>query len=63
MFSMLKNLTKAAVSVAVAPVALVVDIATLPSSANYNTDPFERTKKLLNGAGDSFNEAVKTERD
>jgi len=62
MFSMLTNLTKAAVAVAVAPVALVVDIVTLPDSASsYNKGPFDRTAKVLGAAGDAVSKAIKPE--
>lgn len=57
--NMLLNLTKAAVSVAVAPVALVADICTLPSSGYNDTPPFARTGGLLSNAGACVREAVK----
>lgn len=63
MFDMLKNLTKAAVAVAVAPIDAVVDIATLPVSAE---DPqagmFDRTTKRLKQAGDALDAALKPEK-
>jgi hypothetical protein len=61
MFGMLTNLSKAIVSVAIAPVALVVDIVTLPASAENNSGPFDRTTKLLDNAGECIKEAVKKE--
>lgn len=61
MFSLLSNLTKAAVSVALSPVALAVDIVTLPASAE---DPkrgaFDRTAKLLDAAGSAIVKATKS---
>lgn len=60
MFSMLTNLTKAAVAVAVAPVALIADVATLPASADdIDAGPFDKTAACLKAAGNAFNEAVK----
>ena len=56
---MLGNLFKAAVSVAVTPIAVVIDIVTLPASAFDNKDAFHRTGALLNNAGDCLKEAVK----
>lgn len=62
MFGMLLNLSKAVVSVAVAPVALVADIVTIPVSASEpNTGPFDRTAALLKNAGDCVEAAVKPE--
>lgn len=59
MFSMLSNLTKAAVSVALAPVVIVVDVVTLPATAD---DPrkgaFDNTAKLLSNAGECISKAV-----
>jgi hypothetical protein len=59
MFRILGNLTKAAVAVALTPIALVVDIVTLPASA-YRGDvhPFGHTVDLLNEAGKSANKAI-----
>jgi len=62
MFSMLTNLTKAAVAVAVSPVALAVDIVTLPDSASsLDKGPFDRTAKVLGAAGDAVSKAIKPE--
>jgi hypothetical protein len=59
MFGILRNLTKAAVAVALTPVALVVDILTLFASADHEDDhPFGRTGDLLNAAGKSVNKAI-----
>jgi hypothetical protein len=49
---------KAVVAVAVSPVALVVDIVTLPASAFDNKDAFHRTGALLKSAGDNVMKAV-----
>ena len=57
---MLGNLIKAAVAVAAAPVALVVDIVTLPASAEHPTrGAFDRTTAMLDAAGDNMKQAVK----
>jgi hypothetical protein len=62
MFEMLGNLAKAAVSVAVAPVALAVDIVTLPASAeDPHRGAFDRTAALLDNAGDCVKAAVTPE--
>ena len=57
---MLFELVKAATAVALSPVALVVDIVTLPASAE---DPrrgaFDRTAALLDSAGKNVSKAVK----
>lgn len=58
MFGMLENLTKAAIAVAVTPVALVVDVVTLPASAEPGREPFERTGNLLKSAGENISKAV-----
>lgn len=59
---MIRNLIKSVVAVAATPVALVVDMAHLASSAYYNTDPWERTKAMAYKAADAFDEAIKPER-
>lgn len=62
MFSMLTNLTKAAVAVVVTPVAVIADVVTLPASADdFNAGPFDKTAACLKAAGKAFNEAVKPE--
>lgn len=61
MFGMLTNLTKAALAVAVSPVALAVDIVTLPASAGSNNGPFDRTTAVLGAAGDAVTKAIKPE--
>ena len=59
MFGILSNLTKAAVAVALMPVAIAVDIVTLPASAERGDDhPFQRTGDLLNAAGKNISKAV-----
>ena len=59
MFKMLGNLTKAVVSVAAAPVAVVVDVVKLPATAlDPKRDPFENTGDLLKNAGECFKRAV-----
>ena len=60
MLGMLGNLAKAATAVALSPVALAVDIVTLPASADSQSrGPFDRTAGLLNAAGDAVSKAVK----
>lgn len=57
---MFRNLLKAAVAVVAAPVALVVDIVTLPASAEHPTRcAFDRTAAMLDAAGDNMKQAVK----
>jgi hypothetical protein len=59
MFSMIGNLAKAAAAVALTPVALVVDVVTLPSSAmDLQAGPFDRTKALLSSAGENAHKAI-----
>lgn len=59
----LSNLTKAALNVAVSPVALVVDIATLPSSALEIKGPFDRTANCLKRAGRCIEAATEPDND
>lgn len=59
MFSLIGKLTKAAVAVTLSPVALVVDLVTLPASAERGDDhPFQRTGNLLNQAGKNITSAL-----
>jgi len=59
LFDALTNVTKAVVAVAVSPMALAVDIVTLPASADdFNKGPFDRTGKLLSTAGECISKAV-----
>ena len=59
MFGILGNLTKAVVAVALTPVAVAVDIVTLPASAERGEDhPFGRTAALLDSAGKSVSKAI-----
>lgn len=62
MFKMLGNLTKAVVSVAVAPVAIVADAVMLIPDACDGEDAFTRTGALLKNAGKCVTEAVKPEK-
>jgi hypothetical protein len=55
---MITNLLKAAIAVAVSPVAAIVDIVTLPASAFENKDAFHRTASLLESAGENVTRAV-----
>ena len=58
MFSMLLNLTKAAVSVALAPVALAADVVTLPKSAMDGAEPFDKTASMLANAVEHVSKAI-----
>lgn len=59
MFGIIGNLTKAAVAVVLSPVAVVVDIVTLPASAeDPRRGPFDRTAGLLDAAGEAVTKAV-----
>ena len=59
---MFKNLLKAAVSVAVAPVAVVADTLMLPADAEKLGKPaYSRTAALLRNAGKCVREAVMAE--
>lgn len=59
MFDILTNVVKAGLAVVASPVALVADLATLPSSSFDGKPPFGRTGKLLGTAGDCITAAVK----
>lgn len=61
MFSMLTNLTKAAVATALTPVAVAVDIVKLPSTAYNNEPAFGETEKMLKTAGECVEKAVEPE--
>jgi len=66
MFGTLANfatgLTKVAVGVVVAPVALVADVVTLPVTAeDPRKGPFDNTAAALGLAGDGIKDAVKGE--
>jgi hypothetical protein len=66
MFGMLKNLTKAAVAVAITPVTLAADVVmAIPDASDVdpNKPVFGRTTKMLKAAGMALDEAVKPERD
>ena len=48
MFGMLESLVKAAAAVVTVPVAIVVDVVTLPATAtDFNKGPLEHTEKAL----------------
>ena len=55
---MFGNLLKAALSVVVTPIDLVVDVVKLPVTAFEDTDPFENTTKRLKQASTSLNRAL-----
>lgn len=56
---MIINLIKAATLVAVSPLALAVDVVTLPGSAYDGKHPFHRAKRVLNSAGEKVEAAIK----
>ena len=61
MFGMLEKLTKAAVAVAVTPVALAVDTVMIPFDAENRGDVYSRTTNLLESAGKNISKAVDNE--
>lgn len=61
MFGILFNLSKAALAVAVTPLDALVDVVTLPASAEGNTPPFARTSRRLEQAGRAFDAACDPE--
>lgn len=58
MFKSISSLTKAALSVAVSPITIVMDIVTLPSTAYDNKHPFGNTKAVFNNAGKLVKETI-----
>lgn len=61
--SIFANLTKACIGVVAAPVMIVADVLTLPSSAMDGRGPFDRTAKTLGAAGDALAEAIKPQKE
>lgn len=61
MFGVLLNLSKAALALAVSPVAALVDVVTLPASAERNSAPFAWTARRLEQAGRAFDAACDPE--
>ncbi len=60
MLGLLMNITKAAVAVAITPVAIVVDIVRIPeTSTEIHGEMFGLTGKLLKNAAKNINEATK----
>lgn len=57
-FDTFTNVAKAGVAVAATPVALVVDVVTLPVSAYDDKHPFRVTKRMLGVANDCIDEAT-----
>ena len=55
---MLGNLLKAAIAVALTPVAIVADVVTLPASAFRDDHTFGITGSLLRAAGENVSKAV-----
>lgn len=62
MFGFLTNAVKAAASVALTPVAVVVDVVTAPSTAIEGEDFFQCTEALLTNASECLGEALKPEK-
>ena len=59
MFDALTNLTKAAISIAVTPVAFAIDVVTLPISAEKGEEhPFQRTEKVLGNIGEKIMKTI-----
>jgi len=64
MFGVLESLAKAAVATVATPVALVVDVVTLPDSAmDLNKGPFDRTGKMLDAIGENLSNAVEPKKE
>lgn len=61
MFGLITNLAKAAVATVVVPIDVVVDIVTLPSTAESSQKPFQQTAKRLGQIGDAIDRAVEGE--
>lgn len=60
MFSILTNITKAVVAVAITPVAIAADIVRFPlTSEDINGEAFGLTGKLLKNAAKNIDEATK----
>lgn len=57
MLGTLVNLSKSVLALAVVPVDAVVDVATLPASAESSAPPFGRTARRLEQAGRVFDAA------
>ena len=58
MFGILTSLTKAVVAVALTPVAVAVDIVTLPFDQQDSGDAFSRTEAMLESVGDNISDAL-----
>jgi hypothetical protein len=58
MLGTLFNLSKAAVAVAVTPLAAAVDVVTLPPNAERGAPPFGRAARCLGQAGKAFDAAI-----
>jgi hypothetical protein len=58
MFGIFTNLTKAALNVAVTPLAVAKDIVSLPVTAYEDKNPFESTSKVLDNVSKSLNKAL-----
>lgn len=59
MLSILTNLTKAVVAVAVTPASVVVDVVKLPATAYDGRHPFDSTKRRLQQASEAMDAAVR----
>lgn len=63
MFDIFKNLTKAALNVAVTPIAIVTDVVKFPVTAFEGRTPFESTEKRLSDAGKCLDAALDPKKD
>lgn len=63
MLGLFKNLTKAALNVAVTPVAIVTDVVKLPVTAFEDRSPFEQTSKRLKDANECLDAALDPKED
>jgi hypothetical protein len=52
------KLLKAAIATTLTPVAIIADIATLPSSAYNNKHPFQKTKEMINIVNDNVKKTI-----
>ena len=62
MFGMLESLAKAAVAVVTVPVNLVVDVATLPSTAFDGKAPFGNTSEAIGDMVQNLKNATKPDK-
>lgn len=63
MFKMLGNLAKATVSVALTPVAVVVDTFMIIPDSCHDREMFSRTGGLMKNAGECVEESLKPDKE